>query len=120
VYSGLRLADAGDPAAATTIYRFYVDRLDRRGTLAGAYTTAGAPSGPQDLACYALLARLALRLGDGDRAREIVERWLAPHRQADGPLAGLYTEDPDDASAFVNLEALLTLDELESRRAPAD
>jgi hypothetical protein len=35
-------------------------------------------------------------------------------------VAGLYSEDPADASAFVNLELLVTFDELENHRPPAD
>jgi len=112
-YTGLRLADGGDRAAANTVYQYYLGRLDRDGTLAGSYTTTGRPDGQPDLAGYALLARLGARLGDAGRAREIVSRWVAPHRQPSGPAAGLYSDVPDDASAFVNLELLLTFDELE-------
>jgi hypothetical protein len=120
LYSGLRLENGGDRDAAQTVYRYYVDRLDRDGSLAGSYTTAGVSAERPDLAGYALLARLAARLGDGERARTIITRWVEPHRQASGPVAGLYSDDPNDASAFVNLELLATFDELEGHRPAAD
>jgi hypothetical protein len=120
LYTGLRLESAGDRGAAETIYRYYTGRLDRDAPLVGSYTPSGHPSDEQDLTGYALLARLAARLGDVDRARGIVSRWVEPHRQPSGPVAGLYSEDPADASAFVNLELLVTFDELENHRPPAD
>lgn len=119
LYTGLHLEEAGDRTAASEVYRFYSDQLNR-GSLAGTYSAQGVRGDPEDLAGYALMARLAFRLGEHDRAQAILQRWVEPHRQASGPVGGLYSYSPDDASAFDNLELLLTFHELEGKRPPAD
>jgi hypothetical protein len=120
LYSALHLAGAGERGAAIRILRFYLARIQAEGRLDDGYTPAGAGSGNEELAAYALLARLAERLDEAEQARTIVDGSILPHRIASGPAAGLFSYSSDDASAFDNLEILLTLGELEGRRPPAD
>lgn len=116
LWIGLRLQEAGEEGAALRILSFYRTLLDRSGRLDDAYTPEGSGSGEEDLASYALLARLAWRLGEKAFARSVVEERILPFRSS----SGLYTQEPPDASSFQNLEVLLTLLELSGRRAPAD
>lgn len=120
LWIALHLLDVGERDAARAVYVSYRTRLRKDGGLADAYALSGRASSDEDLAAYALFARLALRLGDRTTASDVVRRRLLPERITSGALAGLFSYDRRDPPSFDNLQILLTLEEFAGRRATAD
>lgn len=120
LWIALHLYDQSQRDLAYRVYSFYTTAIRRYGGLADAYTGSGRPSADQDLSSYALLARLALRLGNRAYAKLVIDKFILPKRIRAGANAGLFTMIPGDAPSFDNLQILLTLEEFGVHRVLAD
>jgi hypothetical protein len=105
-----------DPAASVAAQKF-LDFVKReyatKGKILGRYDPeTGAPLTTwENIAVYALIARVALELEDSSFAEAIISEKILPSQQLDpqSPVYGAFTARFDDAYAFDTLEALLAL-----------
>jgi len=106
----------GDPAASDAAQKFLAfvkEEYTTKDRILGRYDPeTGAPLTTwENIAVYALIARVALELEDSSFAEEIVEEKILPLQQLDpqSPVYGAFTVRFDDAYASDTLEALLAL-----------
>ncbi|MFQ6090324.1 MAG: hypothetical protein ACE5LD_02675, partial [Candidatus Bipolaricaulia bacterium] len=105
----------GDPAASDAAQRFldFAKGEYTEGKILGRYDPeTGAPLTTwENIAVYALITRVALKLEDTAFAEQIISERLLPLQQLDpqSPVYGAFTVRFDDAYALDTLEALLAL-----------
>jgi len=106
----------GDPAALDAAQKFLAfvkEEYTTKDRIPGRYDPeTGIPLTTwENIAVYALIARIALELEDSSFAEEIVEEKILPLQQLDPqpPVYGAFTVRFDDAYASDTLEALLAL-----------
>lgn len=120
MWLALHLVDAGEVSSARGIALYYEDLLRRTGRLPASVRADGTPAEHENLASYALFARLHARLGDRARARDLLTRHVLPRRATSARLRGLFSFASGDAPGFDNLAIATTIAELRGARAAAD
>ena len=106
----------GDPAATDGAQRFLdfvKGEYEAKGKVCGRYDpeTSAPLTTWENIAAYALIARIALALEDPSFAEKIVSEKILSGQQLDpkSPVYGAFTARSDDAYAVDTIEAILTL-----------
>ncbi|HAF70134.1 MAG: hypothetical protein XD60_0951 [Acetothermia bacterium 64_32] len=117
----------GDPAsleAARRFLNFAKGQHERSGKVFARYDPeSGTPLVDwENLAVYALVAQVALELGDSAFAETLISQHLLPKQNLDkgSPAYGAFTAHPNYAYVYDTLEALVALYLLEGRPGPRE
>lgn len=104
-FSAGNLADFNRKREALRTLSFF-EREYEKGVISGAYEPESCKGiGEEDIGTYASVAQLAIKLGDKEFARGIIDEKILPNKN---DLGALSFED-GDASSFVNIQSVISL-----------
>lgn len=108
-----RLLEIGEKAASQRFLNFLKMQYEQYGKIFGMYDleTARNVEDWDNLAAYAIVARIANELGDKNFALRLLREKVLSNLRSDhtSPLYGSFAYKENDANAFNNLEILVTL-----------
>jgi hypothetical protein len=108
-----RLLEIGEKEASRRFLGFVKMQYERYGKIFGMYNleTLENVVDWDNLAAYAIIARIANELGDRNFALRLLREKVLPNFVSDpaSPLHGSFAYEENDANAFNNLEILVTL-----------
>jgi endo-1,4-beta-D-glucanase Y len=108
-----RLLEIGEKESSQQFLNFVKTQYERYGKIFGMYNlkTTKNVGDWDNLAAYAIIARIANGLGDRNFALRLLREKVLPHFISDpaSPLHGSFAYGENDANAFNNLEILITL-----------